>query len=108
MADRYVHDTGINPDFYFDLPEPTSPSVVPERWISQYDSARRHEAINPKLEIAAKILRELGTAEARVKLLEEELIRRNQDIADLQLTNRNLSQKIVETRRMYPRGIHGS
>lgn len=35
------------------------------------------------------------TAADRVVLLERELVHRNQDIADLQLTNRNLSRKIA-------------
>lgn len=45
-----------------------------------------------------------------VEQLLEELKRRNQDIEDLRLTNRNLSRKIVEDqkKRELMKGIHGS
>lgn len=62
-----------------------------------------HEPVSPSVDwskVAAENYDLLNEAKGRITLLEEELKRRNQDIADLQLTNRNLSRKIFEDRRI--------
>lgn len=90
----------VDPEFYFDLPEPTSPSV--DDWQNQCDKNGFH--------YCSVCDRTFSIPEGLVAQLRGELKLRNQDIEALQRTNRNLSRKIVEDRkqRELMKGIHGS
>ena len=46
-----------------------SESEVPERWSFEYARMKRHADTRPSFEIGAKILEELGAAEAKLALL---------------------------------------
>lgn len=66
------------------------------------------EPESPSLGDALELLDATLSAKQReIDALKAELVLRNQDIEDLQLTNRNLSRKIVQE-GINRRGIHGS